>query len=247
MRLGSLSGIVLLSSLVLKTDENCLFRIFVFVSLSDYVSPSESFRGDTPVDSQRLLLMKLQNLLGCLINLGRRGSRHNLYMLFYILLGGIFEFTVSCNVTFLFGSSSFVEASFLLPRHFFTVQLIQGWLSLDDDILAGTDSCSIVRMFDLKKSHISLIALSRLSFPLNCLTISDAWYSNLSLFAFFQIYIFILTGLFSLAEMSAPMYTIPWSPNHGSGSHLLTRDGLFARNRSSIFSCLVGNVTTCSR
>jgi hypothetical protein len=30
-----------------------------------------------------------------------------------------FEFTVSCNVTFLFGSSSFVEASFLPPRHLF--------------------------------------------------------------------------------------------------------------------------------
>jgi hypothetical protein len=37
--LGPLSGIVLLSSLVLKTDENCLFKIFAFVSLS------ESFRG----------------------------------------------------------------------------------------------------------------------------------------------------------------------------------------------------------
>jgi hypothetical protein len=33
--LGPLSGFVLLSSLVLKTDENCLFRIFAFVSLSD--------------------------------------------------------------------------------------------------------------------------------------------------------------------------------------------------------------------
>ena len=32
--LGPLSGIVLLSSLVLKTDENCLLRIFAFVSLS---------------------------------------------------------------------------------------------------------------------------------------------------------------------------------------------------------------------
>jgi hypothetical protein len=34
-------------------------------------------------------------------------------------LGDIFELTVSCNVTFLFGSSSFVEASFLPPRHLF--------------------------------------------------------------------------------------------------------------------------------
>jgi hypothetical protein len=38
-----------------------------------------------------------------------------------------------------------------------------------------------------------------------------------------------------------------WFPNHGSGSHLLTRDGLYARNRSSVFPCLVGNVTTYSR
>jgi hypothetical protein len=59
-------------------------------------------------------------------------------------------------------------------------------------------------------------------------------------FAFFQIYIFLLTGLFSLAEMSVSMYTISWSPNPGSGSHLLTRDGLFVRNMSSVFSCLVG-------
>lgn len=129
----------------------------------------------------------------------------------------------------------------------FTVRLIQGWLNLDDDILDGTDSCSIFRMFDLKKSHISLIVLSRLNFSLNCLTISDAWSSNLSLFALFQIYIFLLKGLISLAEMSVSMYTISWSPNPGSGSHLLTRDGLFVRNRSSVFSCLVGNVTTCSR
>jgi hypothetical protein len=38
-------------------------------------------------------------------------------------------------------------------------------------------------------------------------------------------YIFLLTGLFSLAEMSEPMYTISWSPNPGSGTHMLTRDG----------------------
>jgi hypothetical protein len=39
--LGPLSGIVLLSSLVLKTDENCLFKIFAFerkVTLQDTVS-----------------------------------------------------------------------------------------------------------------------------------------------------------------------------------------------------------------
>jgi hypothetical protein len=46
----------------------------------------------------------------------------------------------------------------------------------------------------------------------------------------------------SLAEMSVSMYTISWSPNPGSGSHLLTRDGLFVRNMSSVFSCLVSSL-----
>ena len=36
----------------------------------------------------------------------------------------------------------------------FTVRLIQGFLNLDEDILDGTDFCSIFRMFDLKKSHL---------------------------------------------------------------------------------------------
>ena len=71
--------------------------------------------GDTPVD---LLLMKLQNLLGLLDK-----SRKVLDIIFIcfstFFLGGTFEFTVSCNVTFLFGFSSFVEASFLPPRHLF--------------------------------------------------------------------------------------------------------------------------------
>jgi hypothetical protein len=42
------------------------------------------------------------------------------------------------------------------PKRFwsFIKSKIQGWLNLDDDILDGTDFCSIFRMFDLKKSHL---------------------------------------------------------------------------------------------
>ena len=171
-----------------------------------------------PVDSQRLLLMKLQNLLGLLVK-----SRKVLDIIFIcfstFFLGGTFEFTVSCNVTFLLVLLALSKLLFFRLVICFTVRLIRGWLNLDDDILDGTDACSIFRMFDLKRSHISLIALSRLNFSLNCLTISDAWSSNLSLFAFFQIWV-IFKKMKTLCDIEGEISN--WTNWHNFGRKIMS-------------------------
>ena len=59
-----LYGMVLISWLLVKTEENWQFKILAFFSLSEYVRPSVSLRGDTPTDSHLLFLINPQNLLG---------------------------------------------------------------------------------------------------------------------------------------------------------------------------------------
>lgn len=55
----SLSRMVLTSSSLLKTEENCWFKIFALDSLSEYVRSSVFLSDAIPVVSQLLLFMKL--------------------------------------------------------------------------------------------------------------------------------------------------------------------------------------------
>jgi len=54
---------LLVSSYLLYTDVNWSFKMLVFTVLSVYVIPSFALRGETPVESHFLLLMKLQKHL----------------------------------------------------------------------------------------------------------------------------------------------------------------------------------------
>ena len=59
-----LSGMIIISSLLVKTDEYWQFKILYLYSLSEYVRILESLRGDTLTDSHFLHLINPQNILG---------------------------------------------------------------------------------------------------------------------------------------------------------------------------------------
>jgi hypothetical protein len=109
-----------------------------------------------------------------------------------------------------------------------------------------TVSSSICSKLDLMNSHISVIELSRLNFSKKLTVAFPACYV---VFVFFQINIFLFTGLFILAVtcMSESIYTISWSPMPGKGLHRFTRECRLVRNKSNVCSFLVGNVMTCSK
>jgi len=58
---------LLVSSSLLNAEVNWSFKMLAFTVLLVYVIPSCALRGETPVESHFLRLMKLQKLLGIVV------------------------------------------------------------------------------------------------------------------------------------------------------------------------------------
>jgi len=174
----------------------------------------------------RFHLMKDQNFLGC-----ESISGAIISVMEYCKLSDILPdsaFSASCTSSNLVYDLTFWLSCMLAafcPLRRLTSLVIQGWLCLVVAIFDGTSESITSSSFDLTDPHIASIELSVENLAWNCTLNTTISFFTASRSAFFQGWIFLLTGFCLLALISLMTRTISWSTKPGSGPQRHTSDG----------------------